>query len=184
MVMARKLASRHQAGLALPYLVAGIALLVITGEEISWGQRIFGWETPEALEEANRQEETNIHNLYGVENLFDVAQLFVGAAGASLPLVLVRRPAIAVRWPTFAALIPPVALIPFFLVHALWRVYRDFGPQPTRYRFAIAEFAEVTELALALGIFLYLVFQLRRLETAGPPSTASGHSGVHSEAQV
>ena len=33
------------------------------GEEISWGQRIFGWETPDAFQEANVQRETNIHNL-------------------------------------------------------------------------------------------------------------------------
>jgi len=33
------------------------------GEEISWGQRIFGWETPDALKEMNRQDETTLHNL-------------------------------------------------------------------------------------------------------------------------
>ena len=33
------------------------------GEEISWGQRIFGIETPEYMRTANVQEELNIHNL-------------------------------------------------------------------------------------------------------------------------
>lgn len=33
------------------------------GEEISWGQRIVGWETPEAIKQINAQEETNLHNL-------------------------------------------------------------------------------------------------------------------------
>ncbi|MEO3416702.1 hypothetical protein AAFO92_18785 [Roseovarius sp. CAU 1744] len=33
------------------------------GEEISWGQRIFGWETSEAMKEINRQDETNLHNI-------------------------------------------------------------------------------------------------------------------------
>jgi len=33
------------------------------GEEVSWGQRIFGWETSEAMKELNRQDETNLHNL-------------------------------------------------------------------------------------------------------------------------
>ncbi|MEO1139854.1 MAG: hypothetical protein AAFW87_10400 [Pseudomonadota bacterium] len=41
------------------------------GEEISWGQRIFGWETGERFKEINKQEETNLHNLkftlFGVE---------------------------------------------------------------------------------------------------------------------
>ncbi len=33
------------------------------GEEISWGQRIFGWESGEYFIERNAQGETNIHNL-------------------------------------------------------------------------------------------------------------------------
>lgn len=33
------------------------------GEEISWGQRIFGWETGETFQEINKQQETNLHNL-------------------------------------------------------------------------------------------------------------------------
>lgn len=44
-----------------------IFFLVVFGEEISWGQRIFGWETPETLGTLNRQNETNLHNLW----LFD-----------------------------------------------------------------------------------------------------------------
>ena len=33
------------------------------GEEISWGQRIFDWETPEYFLANNKQEETGLHNL-------------------------------------------------------------------------------------------------------------------------
>jgi hypothetical protein len=33
------------------------------GEEISWGQKIFGIETPEFFMEKNYQQETNLHNL-------------------------------------------------------------------------------------------------------------------------
>jgi len=32
-------------------------------EEISWGQRIFGWETPGWMSKINIQNETNIHNI-------------------------------------------------------------------------------------------------------------------------
>ncbi|MCY4260904.1 MAG: hypothetical protein OXC91_11640 [Rhodobacteraceae bacterium] len=43
----------------------GLAILAAfgAGEEISWGQRLFAIETPEALRVINRQDETNIHNL-------------------------------------------------------------------------------------------------------------------------
>ena len=37
-------------------------------EEISWGQHIFGWETPEFFLKINKQGETNIHNAYSVFN--------------------------------------------------------------------------------------------------------------------
>lgn len=46
-------------------LVALYALLFFfaAGEEISWGQRVFGWETAEFFAENNYQNETNLHNL-------------------------------------------------------------------------------------------------------------------------
>lgn len=39
------------------------------GEEISWGQRLLNFETPEALREVNVQQEINLHNMFGY--LFD-----------------------------------------------------------------------------------------------------------------
>ena len=44
-------------------LMIGIVLLIfMIGEEISWGQRIFGWETPDTMKLYNYQNETNLHN--------------------------------------------------------------------------------------------------------------------------
>ncbi len=48
---------------AWPFLLLSLMFFLAFGEEISWGQRFFGWETPEALEEINMQDEFNIHNL-------------------------------------------------------------------------------------------------------------------------
>ncbi|MCF8245304.1 MAG: hypothetical protein K9J37_13030 [Saprospiraceae bacterium] len=45
------------------FLILAVILFFGFGEEISWGQRIFGWGTPETLKEVNVQGETNIHNL-------------------------------------------------------------------------------------------------------------------------
>ena len=46
-------------------LTAFYALLFFyaAGEEISWGQRIFGWESGEFFQENNKQFETNTHNM-------------------------------------------------------------------------------------------------------------------------
>lgn len=56
----------------LSYL--GLALLFFfgAGEEISWGQRIFNIQTPEAIEQQNGQEELNVHNLL----IFEKSELF------------------------------------------------------------------------------------------------------------
>lgn len=45
--------------------ILGLALLFFfgAGEEISWGQRIFNIQTPEALSEVNEQNEITVHNL-------------------------------------------------------------------------------------------------------------------------
>lgn len=40
-----------------------LALFVMAGEELSWGQRIFHWNTPESYAKVNAQGETNLHNL-------------------------------------------------------------------------------------------------------------------------
>ena len=46
-------------------ILLGLAVfyLVCAGEELSWGQRVFGFATPEAIVERNQQQEFNIHNL-------------------------------------------------------------------------------------------------------------------------
>lgn len=41
----------------------GVFCLLFLLEEISWGQRIFGWETPDWMTKINSQNETNIHNI-------------------------------------------------------------------------------------------------------------------------
>ena len=41
----------------------GLFLFFAAGEEISWGQRILGIETPEYFQQHNAQQETNLHNL-------------------------------------------------------------------------------------------------------------------------
>ena len=45
------------------YILGGIALLFVAGEEISWGQRVIGFETPDLLLGLNQQGEFNLHNI-------------------------------------------------------------------------------------------------------------------------
>ena len=51
---------------AICYGLLGVLLFLVTGEEISWGQRIFQVATPDWYTGLNAQHETNLHNLKGV----------------------------------------------------------------------------------------------------------------------
>ena len=50
------------------YVLGGILALFVAGEEISWGQRIFGYPTPDWIAEKNSQNEFNLHNLHFFQN--------------------------------------------------------------------------------------------------------------------
>ena len=53
----------------------------------------------------------------------------------------------------------------------VWRAYRNLLEPPNRFYFVVSEYNEVVELILALGFFLFMVYQLRRLSK--PPRAAS-----------
>ena len=53
------------------YALGGIVLVFVTGEEISWGQRIFGFATPDFLIGVNRQYEFNVHNINILHGRFE-----------------------------------------------------------------------------------------------------------------
>ena len=70
----------------------GILFLLVALEEISWGQRILGLDTPDFLVSRNLQKETNIHNLdsEGVNRLFASSVFAVAIALPSLVLLSKR----------------------------------------------------------------------------------------------
>ncbi|MCZ7674723.1 MAG: hypothetical protein M5U35_00845 [Roseovarius sp.] len=63
LVNARALWRRGNRGGAALTAVYAIVFFFGAGEEMSWGQRIFGWESGEYFQQHNFQGETNLHNL-------------------------------------------------------------------------------------------------------------------------
>lgn len=57
-------------------LVSAVGFFLIAGDEISWGQRLLGIETPESIRVANRQEEITFHNLHIIE--WAVSFVYIG----------------------------------------------------------------------------------------------------------
>jgi len=69
-------------------LLVTLACIYIAGEEISWGQQLVGWGTPEWVKLVNDQHETNIHN---TSSWFDqkprlLLEFLVFIGGIYLPL--------------------------------------------------------------------------------------------------
>ncbi len=149
--------------MTLAYLSATFGLFFLIGEELSWGQRIFGWQPPPWFGASNKQEETNIHNIYGVGATFKWIQLLVGAYGAILPFVVLRSTRLARYRETLSMLVPHYTLILYFLPLFIWRVFRNLMEVPEKYYFVVEQYNEVMELILAMGLFLFMLFQLRAL---------------------
>jgi len=69
------------------FLILALGFLIIALEEISWGQRIFNFETPDWIPE-NLQGEINIHNRGVLENIDLVGFLILSIFGSITWFVL------------------------------------------------------------------------------------------------
>lgn len=153
--------------MALLYLCLNAGIFVIIGEEVSWGQRMLGMETPETLKTVNRQREINIHSLEGMIGTFRSLYLIIGAYGTLLPLLFIRPQTFARRRAVVSMLVPHYTLTLYFLTTLAWRLYVGFWQLPDKYYFVMTKYSEVVELILAMGFFLFMSFQLRKISEDG-----------------
>jgi hypothetical protein len=151
----------------LIYIGAGLLFLFVAGEEISWGQRVFGWQTPQEIAEINRQGETNLHNM--PISAFQYGPLLVCAYGGFIYLINLRLRVErfvgeAVQW-----LIPPLFLASPFVI-----TFFSFLPGMFRLvertAFGLA-FVEGADCSLAFGVFVYMCFVERRLRARTTENT-------------
>ena len=148
---------------AMLYACLACGFIFLVGEELSWGQRIAGWSTPDTLQQINKQAETNVHNIHGVGKTFKWIQLLVGVYGTLLPLTVWNMRSLGRYRQFLAAVVPPLTLMPYFTLLFVWRIFRNTVPTPQHFYFVISEYNEVMELVLSIGFFMFLVYQLRRL---------------------
>ena len=124
------LAIRQAASLAGParsaWIMLAAAFLFGAIEEISWGQRLFGWHSPEWFLSHNAQDETNLHNLVlgGIKvNRLVFGKMLGVALGVYLLVlpVLYRRRA-RVREVLDARALPVPRIYQVLLTLAVWLV--------------------------------------------------------------
>lgn len=96
------------------------SFLFISGDEISWGQRILNVETPDYFLEKNRQLEIGVHNFHSIETATVYIWILIGLVGAFgrnvyrlLPLPKLFRK-IGGDW------LPPASVRWYFLIPVLY----------------------------------------------------------------
>jgi hypothetical protein len=171
--VARALQRRRRPVHAALWTLFGVGCLLVAGEEISWGQRIFGWATPAALDAVNHQHETTVHNIGGVQLTFNAILLVGGLYGAVAPLLVRWRGAGQLSAETLL-LVPGLFLVSAFLVLFAYKLARlTFFPRP---RFGAVEWGEWAEFCLAYACAAFAGLAGARLRAwsavAGAPAWA------------
>lgn len=145
-------------------LLLGLVLFLAAGEEISWGQRIFGIESPEYFKENNTQQETNFHNLVlgGMRvNRWIFSFLLTAVLSAYLIILplLYRRKQWAQRFVRFWGVPLPQ---PYQTVSAVVLfVITQLMPHEKK--------AELLECGIALLLFLVLAFPVNKQDFTPAP---------------
>lgn len=82
---------RRQKLIGAAVVIAALGTFYITGEELSWGQQILHWNTPEYWAQFNDQDETNLHNTSSWLDQKPRALLYIGIIVAGLIVPTLRR---------------------------------------------------------------------------------------------
>jgi hypothetical protein len=163
------------------FLLLALVMLFGAGEEISWGQRIFGYGTPETVKDLNVQGEFNLHNLEifnqrqftnqrrdGLKRLLEMGmmfKIFTFAYGILLPLATWHIKSIQNLVQQIRVPVPPVSIGVFFffawwgraIVVKLLKI-PSTGEDPHEYwglLGAASEYYEFLSSAVVLSISLY-----------------------------
>ena len=132
-----RISKTGQKRVAVLYGILAVGIIFLIGEEVSWGQRIFGWETSEMMKTMNKQQETNLHNIHGVGTMFKYFHIAIGLYGTILPIIFMQLGTNFRNHEVFSWLVPHYALIPCFLTALMWRLQATFWKPPKSLYFAV-----------------------------------------------
>lgn len=142
-------------GLMTFFLALALVSGVIAGEEISWGQRIIGFETPEQIAARNTQDELTLHNDHDIINLVYRAYFALSLYSVLAWLVVLglQQSPKTKQLARYAQLITPGWYLSGFFVPTLIYVYL----RETYGYISYGSWEEFTEMVQALGIFGFIL---------------------------
>lgn len=148
------------------YLVFSIGFILVAMEEMSWGQRIVGFDNPDWFPE-NRQKETSLHNIESLLPYRHGSMMSVSIFGALAWIVFpkIQKNLKLFSEKTYRTLLRIVIpskylvgyFIPVFVVFFIFDLPRSqFLDINYKLSFILFE-SEPFELLLAIGVFLFLL---------------------------
>lgn len=144
-----------------------LACIYFAGEEISWGQWFFEWETPQVFSEINDQNETNLHNTstWLDQKPRALVELWIFFSGFVLPIInKISGKNQSTSW--YAWSLPVTALFSSALCFTLIRIAGWIDIPDIQ---ILMGNSELRELFIALFLSLFLLSYLARV---------SGHPGL------
>jgi len=168
-------------------LLLALAVLFFfgAGEEISWGQRIFGWGTPPEIAKENLQGETNLHNLKaldgGLLSISRLSRLFWLSFLLLIPAACVLSPRLRRLVDRFVPVVPLGLGLLFALVYVVGKAMdagfpTDAFDGPGTVTHAIVEIREMQVEVIAMVAMIAIRFSLRGRAARRGGDGATGHA--------
>jgi hypothetical protein len=143
-------------------IISALSCLYIAGEEMSWGQHFFHWNTPEYWALVNRQGETNLHNTYAIFEKWPRAILEIGVFLGGILVPLAAAFDARVRANRLSLFLPAAALVPTAIAVFVFK-YLDIAQQKGLLHPVLQRPSETVELYLYLFILAFLIVFTRRI---------------------
>lgn len=152
-------------------LTVTLACVYFAGEELSWGQQLFHWSTPEAIDKLNDQHETNLHNM---SSWFDqkpraLLELWVVIGGILVPVREYKRGSPYAKGGLFYWFWPTMDVLPTAVMAELIRLPQRIKPLIGVQHLPVEiRWSEPQEYYFALFLALYLISLYVRSEGRAP----------------
>jgi hypothetical protein len=127
--------------------LCAVALFLVAGDEVAWGQRFFNIATGNAVKNLNRQNEITFHNLRAVDWAVVYGYVTISVWGVYARLLTVK----AKRLARFKTITPSPLLLGYFLFPAVY-----FMAQVIATKGVWHAWSEVAELYLYTGVVLWV----------------------------
>ncbi|MCB1529715.1 MAG: hypothetical protein H6853_01940 [Rhodospirillales bacterium] len=147
--------------------LAALCCFYVAGEEVSWGQHVMQWSTPEEWTRINDQQETNLHNTSDWLDQKPRLFLLIGVAAGGLLIPFLQKICPALLPGRFNAFYPPKELSFIALLIVGFHLLEKFLSMAGIYIFT--RFSEVEEVYLFYFVLLYLIALGQREIRKTPP---------------